>query len=116
MRAAAVLGPGLDESALNKFRLPGIEITLLKNLPREATFDAALIFGGDGTLHHQLRPLAQTQMPMLVVPTGSGNDFAVTLGIHSRDEALALRKIFQRGSGDIRQLVLRGRMLGDAGS
>src|SRR5437764_538861 len=45
MHAAAVLGSGLDEGALNKFRLPGIEITLLKNLPRDAAFDAALIFG-----------------------------------------------------------------------
>src|SRR5437588_9443961 len=106
MRAAAILGPGLDESALNKFRLPGIEITLLKNLPREATFDGALIFGGDGTVHHQLPVLAKTETPLLLVPTGSGNDFAIMLGIHSRDEALALWKSFQSGSAKIRQIDL----------
>ena len=115
MRAAAVLGPGLDESALNKFRLPGIEITLLKNLPREATFDAALIFGGDGTVHHQLPVLAKTETPLLLVPTGSGNDFAIMLGIHSRDEALALWKNFQSGSAKIRQLDLGVIKTGDGG-
>ncbi len=38
--------------------------------------DAALIFGGDGTIHRHLGGLALKQIPTLIVPLGSANDFA----------------------------------------
>jgi diacylglycerol kinase (ATP) len=51
--------------------------------------DAAIIFGGDGTVHHYLSDLSRTKIPLLMVPRGSGNDFARALGIHTDAEALA---------------------------
>ena len=35
-----------------------------------------MIFGGDGTIHRHLPALVRLQLPVLVVPAGSGNDFA----------------------------------------
>lgn len=50
--------------------------------------DAVLVFGGDGTLHRHLAQLSELKVPMLVVPSGSGNDFASGLGIHSLEDAM----------------------------
>ena len=115
MRAAAILGPGLDESALRTFRSTGVEVTLFENLPSDVSLDAALIFGGDGTVHHQLPFVVKTQTPLLVVPTGSGNDFAAMLRIHSPDEALALWRNFQNGAANIRLLDLGVIKTGNSG-
>ena len=45
--------------------------------------DAILIFGGDGTIHRHLAQLVKLQIPVLVVPRGSGNDFARALKLRS---------------------------------
>jgi diacylglycerol kinase (ATP) len=37
--------------------------------------------GGDGTVHRVLQAVAGTQVPLGVIPAGTGNDFAVELGI-----------------------------------
>jgi diacylglycerol kinase (ATP) len=59
--------------------------------------DVALVFGGDGSVHRVLSSLAYTQTPLLVVPTGSANDFARCLGIPNRNEALrAWRRYLDR--------------------
>src|SRR5579864_6200997 len=97
MRAAAVLEP---------FRSPNAEISLLKNLSRDAEIDALLVFGGDGTVHHQLGFLAERKIPLLVVPSGSGNDFAVSLGIEDRQAALELWRSFLGGEARVRELDL----------
>lgn len=55
--------------------------------------DVALIFGGDGTVHRHLASLVEIEIPLLVVPCGSGNDFARALGIRTvRDAILAMRE------------------------
>ena len=43
--------------------------------------DAIVLFGGDGTLHRHLPQLVRLHLPVLIVPRGSGNDFARALGI-----------------------------------
>lgn len=106
MRAAAVLGPGLDESVLGPFRSPNVEISLLNNVPAAAELDALLIFGGDGTVHHQLGFLAPRKIPFLVVPTGSGNDFAVCIGVRTQATALDLWRSLLSGAATIRELDL----------
>ena len=106
MRAAAVLGPGLDDSALEPFRSPGTEISLLKDLSPIAPLDALLVFGGDGTVHHQLAFAAERKIPLLVVPHGSGNDFAINIGICDREAALNLWRDFQAGKASVRELDL----------
>ena len=49
--------------------------------------DAALIFGGDGTLHRHIGGLALKQIPGLIVPMGSANDFAHSIGIETVGKA-----------------------------
>lgn len=95
MRAAAILGPGNVSRAMAQFqRLTGAEWT---SLLEQA--DVAVIFGGDGTIHRHLAELVEIDVPVLVVPCGSGNDFARALGIKSeRDSALAFRQFEENGS------------------
>lgn len=95
MRAAAILGPGNVSRALAQFqRLAGAEWT---SLLEQA--DIAVIFGGDGTVHRHLAELVELEIPVLVVPCGSGNDFARALGIRTvGDSARAFRQFASEGS------------------
>ncbi len=40
-----------------------------------------VVAGGDGLVHLAIQHLAETDVPMLLAPTGTGNDFATALGI-----------------------------------
>ena len=94
MRAAAILGPGNVSRALAQFQwLTGAEWT---SLLEQA--DVAVIFGGDGTVHRHLAELVELEVPVLVVPCGSGNDFARALGIRTvRDSIQAFRQFASDG-------------------
>jgi diacylglycerol kinase (ATP) len=59
--------------------------------------DAALIFGGDGTLNRYLPELIERQIPFLIVPCGSGNDFARELGIKTHADAVRAWQGFRNG-------------------
>ncbi len=67
---------------------------------------AALIFGGDGTIHRHLPQLFQYKIPTLVVPKGSGNDFAKALGIWNERSALAAWKHFCAHGNNVREIDL----------
>jgi len=88
MIAAALLHPDVSPRVVDRFRSSGVDITILDNLEHAEHISVALIFGGDGTVHRHLDQLHQQKIPMLVVPTGSGNDFAKALGIRSMEIAL----------------------------
>lgn len=45
--------------------------------------DALVAVGGDGTVHLALQHVAGTQLPLGIVPLGTGNDAALALGITS---------------------------------
>src|SRR5215469_10047277 len=95
MRAAAILGPGNLARPVAAFqRLAGVEWT---SLIEQA--DAAVIFGGDGTVHRHLSELVELEIPVLVVPCGSGNDFARALGVRRMRDAVAAWKRFASGDG-----------------
>jgi diacylglycerol kinase (ATP) len=49
-----------------------------------------LLFGGDGTLNRYLSPLLLAQVPCIPVPSGSGNDFARSIGIANENDAFEL--------------------------
>jgi diacylglycerol kinase family enzyme len=68
--------------------------------------DAALIFGGDGTVHRHLAGLALKQIPTLVVPLGSANDFAQSIGIASADQALGAWRRFCTAGDNTRNIDL----------
>lgn len=50
--------------------------------------DALVVVGGDGMVHLAVNVVAEHEVPFAIVPSGSGNDFAKTLGIDSMDAAL----------------------------
>lgn len=56
-----------------------------------------LIFGGDGTLHRHLAQLVKLAAPVLVVPAGSGNDFASSLGLRRIPDSLEAWEMFRSG-------------------
>jgi len=94
VRAIAVLAPFAKEHLVRPFELPGVNIFAGHELDPTDAPDAALIFGGDGTLHRYLGALAVKKTPVLPVPVGSANDFAATMGIHSVADAVAAWKQF----------------------
>jgi diacylglycerol kinase (ATP) len=92
MRAAAIFGLGTSPSDLQAFQR-GSSTQWIEGLPASASdADAVVIFGGDGTIHRHLPSLVRLGLPVLVVPAGSGNDFARALNLRSaRDSAKAWR-------------------------
>ena len=102
MRAVAIFGPKAFPSDLGPFQSDAVRIPVAESLSAAGEVEAGLIFGGDGTVHRHLAAFVESKTPMLVVPHGSGNDFAVALGVRTRDDALAAWKKFQAGAGNIR--------------
>jgi len=88
MRVAAILGLNSSSKHLQPFARISDAIWQL-GLPADSTSaDAILIFGGDGTVHRHLAQLVRLQIPALVVPRGSGNDFARALELRSVADTL----------------------------
>jgi diacylglycerol kinase (ATP) len=105
-RAAAILGLGSsakhvqpfarDSDAAWQFGLPASN--------RDA--DVIVVFGGDGTVHRHLAPLVALRLPVLVVPRGSGNDFARALYLRGVRDSLHAWRQFASGRGKVRQIDL----------
>jgi diacylglycerol kinase (ATP) len=68
--------------------------------------DAVLVFGGDGTVHRHLNALVRLGLPVLIVPAGSGNDFARALGLLKMRDSLAAWREFSSGKGRVRIIDL----------
>lgn len=97
MRAAAIFGLGTSPSALKRFQERS-STEWLQGLPASSSdADAILIFGGDGTIHRHLAALVRLQLPVLIVPAGSGNDFARALHLRSMRDSLRVWRDFESG-------------------
>ncbi len=115
MRAAAILGLSASEKDLKPFQKES-DVTWLIGLPASSgDADAILIFGGDGTVHRHLAQLVKLQLPVLVVPCGSGNDFARALNLRSTRDAVAAWRQFVSGRGSVRKIDLGVITPSDAG-
>jgi len=68
--------------------------------------DVVLLFGGDGTIHRHLSQLVKLGLPVLVVPAGSGNDFARALGLRRVRDSLAAWRRFCAGENNVRFIDL----------
>jgi diacylglycerol kinase (ATP) len=97
MRAAAILGLGSSIRDLKPFE-GDPNITWALGLPAAGSVDVVLIFGGDGTVHRHLGSLVKLGAPVLVVPQGSGNDFARELGIRNLADAISNWQSFVSGA------------------
>jgi diacylglycerol kinase (ATP) len=106
MIAAALLHPDVSTKVVDRFRSSGVDITIQDTLGNSTNCSAAVIFGGDGTVHRQLPQLHQYKIPVLVVPTGSGNDFAKTLGIRNVATALQAWQQFCAEGKNVKEIDL----------
>ncbi|MGH9522099.1 MAG: diacylglycerol/lipid kinase family protein [Terriglobales bacterium] len=103
MRALALLGPNAAPNHVAPFESVARQaIATAGAIDASDPLDAVLIFGGDGTVHRHLRALVETQVPALVVPSGSGNDFARALGLQNRDRSLAAWRQFCDSRANVR--------------
>ena len=110
MRAAVIFGLGCSPKDLKPFQGDGPALEAIDwriGLPAAADqADAILLFGGDGTIHRHLSQLVKLRLPLLVVPAGSGNDFARALGLRRVRDSLAAWRGFCAGQSNIRDIDL----------
>jgi diacylglycerol kinase (ATP) len=106
MRAAAIFGLGSSTRSLKPFE-QGLNTEWVIGQPGDpAGLDAILVFGGDGTVHRHLGALVKLGLPVLVVPAGSGNDFARALALYRVSDSLAAWRRFASGGGNVRTIDL----------
>lgn len=105
MRAAAIFGPGASSKDLKPFQEQS-EATWVIGLPANSSeADVILIFGGDGTLHRHLPQLVRLMLPVLIVPFGSGNDFANALNLRGTNVSQAAWRKFCSAADNVRTNV-----------
>ena len=100
-RAAALLGDALGDGSLDvaPTRGPGEAVRLAAGA---GAYETVLALGGDGIIHEAANGLMQLpagERPAFgIVPVGSGNDYARTLGMSARsvDAAIALDTVERR--------------------
>jgi diacylglycerol kinase (ATP) len=102
MRAAAIFGLGSSLRDLRPFQKNCTAESVIGLPAGPEDLDAILIFGGDGTVHRHLGSLVKLGLPVLVVPAGSGNDFARALGIRNEPDALQAWTMFTTAKGNVR--------------
>ena len=106
MRAAAILGLGCSQKNLRPFQ-DDKSINWGIGMPGAGdNADVILLFGGDGTIHRHLGQLVKLGLPVLVVPAGSGNDFARALGLTRVRDSIAAWRMFCEGANNVRTVDL----------
>ena len=91
--ADALLGP-LVEHGYKSIDITGntaeASATALQRAVEAGEVGRVIIVGGDGLVHLAIQQLALTQIPVGIIPVGTGNDFATALGITTPDVLRAL--------------------------
>jgi len=106
MRVAAIFGLGSSTRDLRPFQHDSAVEWEVGQPSQSEGLDAILVFGGDGTVHRHLAALVKLQLPVLVVPAGSGNDFARALGVLSVSDSVSAWRKFVGGAGNVRVVDL----------
>jgi diacylglycerol kinase (ATP) len=106
LRAAAIFGLGSSTKNLKPFQNEPHTTWLIGCPANSNEADAVLVFGGDGTIHRHLPRLVKLQLPVLVVPRGSGNDFARALNLRSIRDSVAAWGSFLSGQNNVRTIDL----------
>lgn len=104
MRVVGLLGPRADERVVKRFELPGVNLFSGNDMDSADRPAAALVFGGDGTVHRHLPALIESRTAFLHVPMGGGNDFPHSLGIQDIEIALAAWKKFVATGANVREI------------
>jgi len=106
MRAAAIFGLGYSPNNLELFQTDKNLDWLIGMLAASDQADAIVLFGGDGTIHRHLNQLVKLGLPVLIVPAGSGNDFARALGLGRVCNSLAAWQRFCAGQDNVSAIDL----------
>lgn len=108
--AAATAAAVLQDAGWQAEIVPTAVPDEASRLAREAAdCDLVVACGGDGTLSEVINGLRGTGVPVGFIPAGTGNDFALTVGL-SQDPAQAARQLL---AGEPRPVDLMA--VGDAG-
>ncbi len=85
------------DSGIERLRADGIEVEILHSggpqetedaiRQRQKALDFVIVGGGDGTISSTARVLKECQLPLAILPLGTANDLARSLGIEELDQA-----------------------------
>src|SRR4051812_31995210 len=92
----------LREGGADVAILVGRDVEHAKELAHTAVddgVDAVVALGGDGMVHLALNVVAGTPTPLGIIPAGTGNDLASTLGLPTKDPVAAAAVVSDRLSG-----------------
>ncbi|HSK75897.1 MAG TPA: diacylglycerol kinase family protein [Thermoanaerobaculia bacterium] len=78
------------------------DLALYARRAAEDGIERLLVAGGDGTMHHAAQGLAGTSCALGVIPLGTGNDLAATLGVPPDMDASVKRAL----DGEVRSIDL----------
>jgi len=106
VRVAAVLHPYQKDSLIEPFRSEKANLFRGNMVEADDLPSAVIVFGGDGSVHRVIQAMAGSECPLLVVPTGSGNDFADSIGIRTIGTAIAAWHKFLEGGNNTRTIDL----------
>ncbi len=98
-RLVAAVAGRIREAGANVSILIGHDAEDAVTLARKAAADGAsavVALGGDGMVHLALNAVAGTDTPLGIVPAGTGNDLAHTLGLPTNDPLAAAALVAQR--------------------
>lgn len=96
----------LLEPVVRRLRAGGAEVSVLAGLSAADALeqactaaaerpDALVAFGGDGLVHLAVQAVAGTDVPLGIIPAGTGNDIADALGIPHKDPLAAARAVLR---------------------
>ncbi|GAA1841977.1 diacylglycerol kinase [Microbacterium koreense] len=103
---------GAAERAAERLRTHGVRTTILSGGSAHESSEllrtaielgaaAVVVAGGDGTVNLALQEVAGTGIPLGIIPSGTGNDLATTLGLRELDPVSAADAVAAGATRDI---------------
>ncbi len=100
-------GARARDAALGVLRAGGLRVTTLEGRDADEAadlahdcvaeaddpYDALVVCGGDGMVNLALQAVATTELPLAVVPAGTGNDIARYVDLDRKDPAAAAQRV-----------------------
>ena len=81
---AGVTQAALEQTGARVTPLPSAGTEHISDLLQNNDIERLVVLGGDGMIHHAAQVAAATNLPMGIIPGGTGNDIARALGIPRR--------------------------------
>ncbi|VEG40368.1 diacylglycerol kinase [Mycolicibacterium flavescens] len=119
--------PHAAERAVAQFHRRGMDVVAIAGTSAEHArklvegalergMDALVVVGGDGIISLALQVLAQTDIPLGIIPAGTGNDHAREFDIPTRDPEAAADVVVDGLTGGVARSIDLGRIRGADGT